>query len=81
MLHGVREDLLDTLYLLVGGDIYQFPYDDIRYVFRNHSRSTRKKGRDSQPKANTPSSNSSINSEIGNMMEDFKSEMLQTLVL
>ena len=31
--------------------------------------------------ANTSSSNSSIKGEIGNILEDFKSEMLQTLAL
>ena len=41
----------------------------------------RKKGRGSQSMANTSSSNSSINVEIGNMLENFKSEMLQTLAL
>ena len=35
----------------------------------------------SQPMVSTSSSNSSIKDEIGNMLEDFKSEMLQTLSL
>ena len=81
LLRGVREDLLDTLHLLVGGDIYQLPYEDIKTVFRNHSRATRKKGSGSKPMASTSSSNSSSKGEIGNMLEDFKSEMLQTLAL
>ena len=38
LLRGVPKDLLDTLHLLVGGDIYQLPYDDIKTVFRNHYR-------------------------------------------
>ena len=59
-LRGVREDLLDTLHFLAGGDIYQLPYEDINTVFRNHSRETRKKGRGSQPMASTSSSNLSI---------------------
>jgi len=45
LLRGVREDLLDTLHMIVGGDIYQLPYEDIKTVFRNHSREARKKGR------------------------------------
>ena len=81
LLKGVREDLLDTLNLLAGGGIYQLPYDDIKIVFRNHFRAARKKGRGSQPMDNTSSSNSSIKGEIGNMLEDFKGEMLQTLAL
>ena len=76
LLRGVREDILDTLHLLVGGDIYQLPYEDIKTVFRNHSRTARKKGRGSQPMVNPSFSNSSIKGEIGNMLEDFKSEML-----
>jgi len=67
--------------LLVGGDIYQLPYEDIKIVFRNHSRAVMKKSRGSQPVVNTSSSNSSIKNEIGNMLEDFNSEMLQTLAL
>lgn len=35
----------------------------------------------SQPIASTSSSNSSIKGEIGNMIEDFKNEMLQTLAM
>jgi hypothetical protein len=45
LLRGVPEDLLDTLHLLAGGDIYQLPYEDIKTVFRNHSRAAQKRGR------------------------------------
>jgi len=72
---------MDTLHLLAGGHIYHLPYDDIKTIFRNHSRVTRKKGRGSQPMISPSSSNSSIKGEIGNMLEYFKSEMLQTLSL
>jgi len=81
LVRGVPEDLLDNLHLLVGGDIYQLPYDDIKTVFRNHSRSARKRGRGSQPLASTSSSNSSLRKEIENWQEDFKSEMRQTLAI
>lgn len=79
ILSGIREDLLETLNLLSGGDIYQLPYDDIKIVFNNHSRAARKKGRVSQAVASSSSSNTSIKSEIWNMLEDFKSEMFHTL--
>jgi len=79
LLRGILEDLLDTLHLLARGDIYQLPYKNIKTVFRNHSRVARKRGRGSQPIASSSSSNSSIKGELGNMLEDFKSEMLQTL--
>lgn len=67
--------------MLSGGDIYQLPYEDIKIVFKNLSRISRKKGRGSQTVANSSSSNTSMKGEIGNMLEDFKSEMLQTLAL
>jgi len=44
LLRGTREDLLDTLHLLAGGDIYQLSYEDIKTIFRNHSRAAGKKG-------------------------------------
>jgi len=81
LLRGVREHLLNTLHFLAGGDIYQLPYEDIKTIFRNHSRAARKKGRGSQCMASTSSSKSSIKGEIGNMMEYFKTEMLQTISL
>ena len=76
LLRGIPEGLLDALHLLVGGDIYQLPYEDIKIAFRNHSRVARKKCRGSQPMASTSSSSSSIKGEFGNMLEDFKSDML-----
>ena len=78
LLRGVPKDLLDTLHLLVGGDIYQLPYDEIKNVFRNHSRSARKRCRGSQPLASTSSSSSSLRNELENRLEDFKSEVRQT---
>jgi len=56
LLKGIWEDLLDTLHLLAGGDIYQLSHEDIKTIFRNHSREARKKGRGSQPMASTSSS-------------------------
>lgn len=50
-------------------------------VFKNHLREARKKGRGSQPVASSSSSNTSIKCESGNMLEYFKSEMMQTLSL
>jgi len=68
LLRGVPEDLLDTLHLLVGGDIYQLPYDDIKTVFRNHSRLVRKRGRGSQSLASTSSSSLSLRNELENRL-------------
>ena len=76
LLKGIQEDLLDTLHLMGGGDNYKLSYEDIKNVFRNHSRAAIKKARGSEPIANTSSSSSSIKGGIGKMLEDFKSEML-----
>ena len=39
---------METLNLLSNGDIYKLDYDDIKIIFKNHSRSSRKKGRSSR---------------------------------
>ena len=71
LLRGVLEDLLDTLHLLAGGDIYKLPYDDIKTVFRNHSRAAQKRGRWNPLSASATFSKH----EFANQMEDLKSEM------
>jgi len=53
LLRGVREDILDTLNMIAGGDVYQLTYEDIKTLFGNHSREDRKKGRGSQRMAST----------------------------
>ena len=73
--------MLETLNMLSGGDICQFPYDDIKIVFKNYSRASTKKGRSSQRLVSSSPSTTSIKHELGNMLDDFKSEMLQTLAL
>lgn len=35
LLRGIREDVMENLNMLSGGDIYQFPYDDIKTLFKN----------------------------------------------
>ena len=77
LLRGVLEDLLDTLHMLAGGDIYQLPYEDIKTVFRNHSRAARKRGRGNPLSASTTFSKH----EFVNHMEDLKSEMRQTIAM
>jgi hypothetical protein len=48
LLRGVREDMTETMNLLSNRYIYQLDYDDIKKIFKNHSRSSRKKGRSSR---------------------------------
>ena len=69
LLRGVPEDLLYTLRMLAKEDIYQLPYEDIKVVFRNHSREARKRGRGNPLSASTTFSKH----EFPNQMEDLKS--------
>lgn len=78
LLSGIKEYMLDTLNTLSEEDIYQLSYDDIKTMFKNHYRAIRKKGRARKDLANYSPSTTSIKNEIGNMFEDFKSEMLHT---
>lgn len=67
--------------MLYGGDIYQLNYEDIKKIFKIHSRFARKIGRSSQGLANYSPSTSIIKHEIWNMLENFKSEMLHIFSL
>ena len=78
---GIMEDIMETIKMLFGEDIYQLSYENIKKLLKNHSRVVRRKSRDSQDLASSSSSNTSIKIEIRNMLEDFKSEMLHTLSL
>lgn len=68
LLWGIKEDMLETLNMLSVGYIYQLSYDDIKTMFKNHSRAARKKGRDSQGLVSSSSSTTSIKNEIGNIL-------------
>jgi hypothetical protein len=48
LLRGVREYFMEALYLIVSGDIYHFTYDEIKYIFKNYSRETMRKGKGSK---------------------------------
>lgn len=80
-LRGTKEDMLETINVLSRGDIYQLAYVDIKIVFKNHSRVNMKKGRSIQGLVNSSPSTTSIKNEIGDMLEDFKSEMKHTFGL
>ena len=72
---------METLNMLSRGYIYHMTYDDIKIVFKNHSRAARKRGRSSEVLTNSSPSTSTIKNIIGNMLEDFKSEMLHNIYL
>jgi hypothetical protein len=80
LLKGVREDLMETLNLLSNGNIYQMYYGDIKQTFKNHSRSSRKKGRNSREMV--PESSKPYNprkNESGGLIEDMKIDILHYL--
>lgn len=46
LLHGVREELMETLNLLANGDIFQLEYYEIKKIFNNYSKAIIKKNID-----------------------------------
>jgi hypothetical protein len=82
LLRGVREDLMETLNLLSNGDIYQLDYDDIKRIFKNHSRSSRKKGRSNRGLVSQSSNPTThIKNELGGLIEDMKTDILHSLAM
>ena len=73
--------MLETLNMLSRGDIYQLSYGDIKTMLKNHSMASRKKGKASQGLVSPSPSRTSIKNDIGNMLEDFKSEIPCTFTL
>ena len=41
LLRGIIEDILETLNMMFGGDIYQLSYEDIKIVFKSSKTSER----------------------------------------
>ena len=72
---------METINMISGGDIYQLFYYDIKFVFNNHSGDARMKGRASQGLMSSSPYTKSIKNEIGNMLEDLKTEMLYVFSL
>ena len=82
LLIGFREDLMETLNLLSNGDIYQLGYNDIKIIFKNHSRSSRKEGRSSRGFTSQYSNlTTHINNELGGLIEEMKTHILQSLYI
>ena len=72
---------METVNMLCSGDIYQLTYEYIKTIFNNNSRAARKRGRSNQGLLNSSPSTSNIKLEIGSMLEDYTSDMLQTFSL
>jgi len=70
---------MEKLNLLSNGYIYQLDYDDIKRIFKIHSRSSRKKCRSSRGLI-SPFSNpvTNIKNELGGLIEDMKTYILHS---
>ena len=83
MIKGMKDQWVETLNILGKGDIYQENYNNIIDVCIKCSRgSTRLKpfGRDARLRDKKASRGSITRSEIRNLLEDFKTDILGTLV-
>lgn len=81
MLLGFKEELMETLNMLTNGDIYHLNYEDIKIVFKNNSRTTRKEVEKTKGFVSPSSSTSIFKNEIGGMLEDLKIEILHTFAM
>jgi hypothetical protein len=74
--------MMETLNLLSNGDIYHLDYYDIKRILKNHSRSSKKKGR-SRRGLTSQSSNPTthINNELGGLIKDMKTDILHYLAM
>lgn len=82
MIKGMKDQWVETLNIMCKGDIYQEDYDNIIDLCIKCSRgSTRLKpvGRDAITRDNKASGESITRVEIGNLLEDFKIDILGTL--
>jgi len=81
-LKGVRDDYINVLNLMGAGDISFLPFDQIFELCRKYSRGKEKIGkysRDSLSKVSKSASGSVTRVELGNLLENFKTDLLSTL--
>ncbi len=82
LLKGVRDDYLDTLNMLGKGDILKESYEETVTLLKRCSRGFSKgkaHGRDSTySRVHKLASEGETRAEIGNLLEDFKTDMLST---
>jgi len=77
---GIREEYLDDLNLMGKGDISTLPFEEIAELCEKYSRSKAKIGkRTISSKATKSASTSVTRAEIGNLLEEFKTDLLSTL--
>jgi hypothetical protein len=78
----VRDDCIEVLNLISSGDVYQKPLADIVEYCKRYSRSQAKTGksiRDPINKMAKPTSGGVMRIELGNLLEKFKTDILNTI--
>eukprot|EP00253_Pinus_taeda_P029985 PITA_29985 len=79
-LKGIREEYLDDLNLMGKGDISTLPFEEIADLCEKYSRSKAKIGKRTISSKVTKSASASVTrAEIGNLLEEFKTDLLSTL--
>jgi hypothetical protein len=82
-LKGISEEYLEMLNLMASGDISHKPFAEICEMCKNYSRSRAKTGknvRDPYNRSLKPISSGGITrAEIGNLLENFKTDILSTI--
>jgi hypothetical protein len=81
-LKGVRDDYINVLNLMGAGDISFLLFDQISELCRKYSRGKAKTGKDSRDslsKVSISASGSVTRVELGNLLENFKIDLLSTL--
>jgi hypothetical protein len=81
-LKGLRDDCIEVLNLLSSGDVHQKPFSEIADYCRRYSRGQAKIGkgpRDPFSRNTKQSSGTVTRTELGNLLENFKIDILSTI--
>jgi len=86
-LKGLRDDCIETLNLLSGGDIYKKKFSEVIELCRTYSRSQAKVGKKLRELRDNSIdyvqkktvANSVTRFELGNLLENFKTDILNTI--
>ena len=79
-LKGILDEYIDTLNLMGGGDISQLDFEEISKLCRKYSRRKARYGRGLRDtRVNKSSSGGVRRVELGNLLDNFKTNILRTL--
>jgi len=81
-LKGIHDEYIDILNLMGSGDISYLPFEQISKMCRKYSMGKAKAGkgkRDALSKVTKSTSGSIIREELGNLLENLKTDILSTL--